>query len=326
MNYKDLQISDFDVFSSGNIFISSKIELEKRANLEISVSRDNGNYYCLFSSESQIEKLPEINGLKITYQQFRKSGSDFSNFIVIECSLDGYLNNFILIIKEIIETFENSNFEISKAVNIVISKWRYFLASPKPSILNQDEIIGLMGELYLLEKLIDKLNIDAIDFWVANKGQEDFIFESNIIEVKSTLKDKHEHIINGIDQLLLYPEKNKFILSLLYCKSFNQNGVTLPLIIESCSNKLKPYPDKINIFFSIIKSRGYDIRDADQYSEFVFELLRGGYFLVDSQFPKLTKNELKDKLSNRISKIRYTIDMEGLSNYDFISTDLDMFL
>lgn len=326
MNFKDLKISDFDIVSVGDIFISSKIELDKRTNLEISVSKEKGIYYCLLSVENINEKLPEINGLKISYQQYKKNGTEFSDFIVIECANDGYLNNFILIIKEIIEIYDNSVFDISKAVNIVISKWRYFLASPKTTILKEEQIIGLIGELIFLDKLLDKVNVDAVDFWVASKGEEDFIFNSTIIEVKSTQKDKHEHIINGIDQLLLYPQKNKFILSMLFCKSSNQNGINLPLIIESCSNKLNSFPDKKDKFFSILNDLGYDIRDSDLYNVFEYELLRGGYFKVDEDFPKLTQDELKFSLSSRISKVRYTIDMEGLPNFDFQLTDLEMFL
>ena len=126
MNYKNLKISDFEVIAVGEVFVTSKIELDNRNGLEIFVSKENETYSCLLATNNDYEKLPEINGLKISHQKFKKNGNDFSSFIVIECQNDGYINNFILILKEIIETYDNSNFEIDKAVNIVISKWRYF--------------------------------------------------------------------------------------------------------------------------------------------------------------------------------------------------------
>lgn len=263
---------------------------------------------------------------KYPTNSLKKNGTDFSSFIVIECENEGYLNNFILILKEIIETYDYSNFDIDKAVNIVISKWRYFLAAPKSNILKEDEIVGLIGELTLLNKLIDKISFDSIDYWVANNGEEDFIFESSIIEVKSTQKDKHEHIINGIDQLAFNPLKRKFILSIIFNKSNSSNSISLPVIISTCSDKLSSFPDKQGLFYSILKKRGYDIRDEEQYFEFSYEFIRGGYFEVDESFPKLTQNELKSSLNSRISKIRYTIDMEGLHSEDFDSTNLDIFL
>jgi hypothetical protein len=326
MNYKNLKISDFEVIAVGEVFVTSKIELDNRNGLEIFVSKENETYSCLLATNNDYEKLPEINGLKISHQKFKKNGNDFSSFIVIECQNDGYINNFILILKEIIETYDNSNFEIDKAVNIVISKWRYFLAAPKSNILKEDEIVGLIGELLLLNKLIDKINVDAVDYWVANNGEEDFIFNSTIIEVKSTQKVKHEHIINGIDQLALNPLKQKFILSIIFNKSASNNCISLPSIINECSIKLTSFPDKQGSFYSILKNRGYDIRDEDQYFEFSYEYIRGGYFEVDESFPKLTQNELKSSLNSRLSKIRYTIDMEGLHSEDFNSTNLEIFL
>ena len=326
MNYKDLKISDFEVISVGEVFVTSKIELDNRNDIEIFVSKDNETYSCLLATNNASEKLPEINGLKISYQQFKKNGTDFSSFIVIECENEGYLNNFILILKEIIETYDNSNFDIDKSVNIVISKWRHFLAAPKSNILKEDEIVGLIGELLLLNKLIDAANVDAIDYWVANNGEEDFIFNAAIIEVKSTQKDKHEHIINGIDQLAFNPLKRKFILSIIFNKSTSINSISLPKIINECSNKISSFPDIKGAFYSILNNRGYDIRDEDLYFEFTYQLIRAGFFEVNESFPKLTQNELKSSLNSRVSKIRYTIDMEGLHSEDFNTTNLDSFL
>jgi hypothetical protein len=326
MKYKDLKISDFEIISVGDIFVTSKIELEIRDNLEVFVSKENATYSCLLATNNTQEKLPEINGLKISYQLFKKNGNDFSSYIVIECQNEGYLNNFILILKEIIETYDYSNFDIDKSVNIVISKWRYFLAAPKSNILKEDEIVGLIGELILLNKLIDTVNVDAINYWVANNGEEDFIFNSTIIEVKSTQKDRHEHIINGIDQLAVNLLKRKFILSIIFNKSSSSNSISLPAIINECSNKLSSFPDKKGAFYSILNNRGYDIRDENLYFEYSYEFIQGGFFEVNESFPKLTQDQLKSSLNSRVSKIRYTIDMEGLHSEDFNTTNLDVFL
>ena len=100
MNYKNLKISDFEVIAVGEVFVTSKIELDNRNGLEIFVSKENETYSCLLATNNDYEKLPEINGLKISHQKFKKNGNDFSSFIVIECQNDGYINNFILILKE----------------------------------------------------------------------------------------------------------------------------------------------------------------------------------------------------------------------------------
>ena len=57
-------------------------------------------------------------------------------------------------LKEILSEYDNSNNSLEKSLNKVISRWRHFLSLPKLNILPEDEIIGLIGELLLLEKFL----------------------------------------------------------------------------------------------------------------------------------------------------------------------------
>ena len=43
----------------------------------------------------------------------------------------------------------------------------------------------------------------------------------------------------------------------------------------------------------------------------------GKFFTVNEYFPKLTSDYLKQPLDCRVSEIRYTIDLEGLSGESF---------
>jgi hypothetical protein len=323
MVYKDFQATDFESIPKGEKINARVLDLENNKRLKVFVfSEKNGVYSCLLPVADTKSKLPELNGLLIQYEQFKMPGSEMRWYILIECRTTAYLTNFTEILKEIISELDKDKFDTVKCVHLIISKWRHFLSVPTSEILSEENIIGLLGELLLLKNLLNAYDTEAVNFWVADRGEEDYIIANRVIEVKATLKEKHEHIINGIDQLLILPARTKIILSLLLIKSENELDFNLPHVISHCAESLADDPAALDSFYTKLKSRGYDLRDANLYLNHNYKLYKGGYFEVDESFPKLTKQQLSQPLHSRISKIRYTIDMEGLPNKDFISSSI----
>jgi hypothetical protein len=327
MNYKDLKASDFEQIPKGDKINARVLELDIKKDIKIYIfSEKTSVYSCLLPVSSTLPKLPEINGLIIQYQLFGEAGSEKKNYILLECRSKVYLPNYTEILKEILSEYDKGNSELLKVINKVISKWRHFLAQPTNHILKEDEIIGLIGELMVLSKIIKLHGSDALTIWTAGSGEEDFINTGKVIEVKTTLKEKHEHIINGIDQLLVKPGRVKHILSLLVSPSTSEYSVSLPSKVKECADMFTEDPENYDLFFKKLKIRGYDARDYLQYLEYSYEYIRGCYFNVDTSFPKLTTDELAGPLNSRISKVRYSLDMEGLPNNDFLLTDLIEFI
>jgi hypothetical protein len=324
MIYKDFQATDFESIPKEEKINARVLDLENNKELKVFIfSEKAGIYSCLLPVTEISSKLPELNGLLIQYEQFKMPGSEMRWYVLIECRTAAYLLNFTEILKEIISELDKGKFDTVKCVYLVISKWRHFLSIPASEILSEENIIGLLGELLLLKRLLDAYDTEAINYWVANRGEEDFIKASKVIEVKATLREKHEHIINGIDQLLILPGRSKIILSILLIKSEKDNDLNLPRIIKQCAEYLAYNPSALESFYIKLKSRGYDHRDENLYLNHNYKLYKGGYFKIDESFPKLTNNELIQPLNSRISKIRYTIDMEGLPNKDFLLTELN---
>jgi hypothetical protein len=323
MNYKDLKPTDFELIPKGENITARTLELDIKNDFKIFIFSDKESVCsCLLPINSTLAKLPEIKGLLIQYQLFGEAGSKKKNYILLECRSKAYLLNYTEILKEIISEYDKGNSELPKVINKIICKWRHFFAQPESIILKEDEIVGLIGELMFLSKLIKARGIEALSIWTAERGEEDFISSGKVVEVKTTLKVKHEHIINGIDQLLVQPGRVKHLLSLLVVPSASEQAINLPSIIKECAEKFAEDPESYDLFFKKLKIRGYDARDYMQYLEFSYEYIRGGYFNVDSSFPKLTTNELAEPLNSRISKLRYSLDIEGLPCNDFLLTDV----
>lgn len=321
MNYKNLTPSEFELIPKAEKINARKLDLDNRDDLKVFIFSEKPNTYsCLLSVESTKIKLPNINGLIIEYQLFGEAGFDKNNFILIECNTAAYLNNYTEILTEILEIYDNSKNHLVEIIHKVISKWRHFLGEPKDDILSEENIVGLIGELLFLNKLIKIHGANALTIWKADKGEEDFINSEKILEVKTSLRGKHEHIINGIDQLLINPKKQKNILSILLTKSKSESSISLPSLINKCADLYENDPENLDLFYKKIKQRGYDSRDQQLYFDFTYDYQRGGYFEVNNSFPKLTTDELISPLNSRISKVRYTLDFEGIDNQDFLTT------
>ena len=323
MKYLDLKETDFTAIQSQGKFLPTKLELEIKTDFEALIfSESDISFCCLLPVIDFNIVLPQMSGLSIEYQNYKKVGSTApDNYILIKCSHKSYLQNFVLILKEILSVFDTQDLGLSKSLLLVISKWRHFLSTPKLGILNEDEIIGLIGELIFIEFVLRNIDVQLLKNWTADRGEEDFIVKEVIIEIKTTRKEKHEHIINGIDQLLIDQSSNKYILSILLNQGESDGDISLPSIINDCIIQIINYPELLDLFYQKLKSRKYDIRDSFHYEPHKFIMNRTGLFEVDEKFPKLTTKELSSPLNTRVSKVRYLVDMEGLQNTDMYLVD-----
>lgn len=222
MKYSELKPEDFEMLPKGDKITAKPLTQENRNDIKVYLFRDlGGNYNCLLQITNPTSKMPDIKGLTISVQNFGEPGEEMTSYIVMECRNRSYLENFTEIIKGILSDSDKTGDDICISVQRVISKWKYFLSEPRQEIMTEENIVGLIGELLFLEKLMPLYKSDSISLWTADRGEEDFIKERIVIEVKATIKERHEHVINGIDQLLLIPDRTKYILSLLFTKSDN---------------------------------------------------------------------------------------------------------
>jgi len=323
MKYTELTADDFSLVASQGKMVLTRLELEKKPVLEAAIFRESdGSLCCLLPAGPSNINLPQINGLIIQYQELKKIGSSNSDkFILISCNHKAYFENFIQILKEILGQYDDTDLPLSDCLIIVISKWRHFLSAPKLNILHEDDIVGLLGELIFIDLILREVDCSFIEYWTADRGEEDFIYGKNIIEIKTTKKEKHAHYINGIDQLLFDKSKMKYILSILLTESGNNTPFSLPFLVNRITSTLSNFPNLIQLFFEKLRARKYDIRDSSLYDSYVYYIYRSGLFIVDDEFPKLTSKELSKPLNSRISKVSYLLDMEGLSSTEMFSVD-----
>lgn len=187
----------------------------------------------------------------------------------------------------------------------VVRSWRLAFKGKSAKLLSDEEQIGLIAELHLLEALFKVPGFDALEAW--HYGDEtsrhDFTSTAGDIEVKATKsREEFSLSIHGLEQLT-EPEGLPLFL---YAEQFelSPDGESLPDAIErviaaGCSRPL--LEDKL-------EHAGYLPADAPEY-ERRFALIRSRARQVDDGVPRLSRSYLPNPFqAEQLKSVSYTID------------------
>ena len=158
---------------------------------------------------------------------------------------------------------------------------------------------GLIGELCFLSYLIDKKGADsALASWKGPiNSSKDFVLDNIAFEVKccepSLASEKIK--ISSFDQLLVNPYKILYLVIYEIAPSSPQShqSFTLKGLITAIYEKLGfENHHNLSIFNQLLAD--YGCENIHDYNEYIWNILEGSprIFIVDSQFPALTSNNV----------------------------------
>jgi hypothetical protein len=327
VHYKNLNINTWDELDkTGDIVTGyygiflNQAEGEKSDLLIFKDENENLHFVIADDSINKKDILdPKVNGLKIELKKYKLQDIGIKQFIDLECSLKAYISEFTEVVREISEKVLIGKELSVISVMEIINNWKSFWASRIKQILSEEEQIGLICELKVLNKLCEINLANALNSWKGPLNEKyDFIFSDWVFEVKGARKEGHIHTINGLDQLKPPSGKRLALISFLATKSGGAEAESLQDRLEDIENKsFKNKPDIIEQFYKLLTGCGYSRIYKEEYRKSKFDIYDGKFFTVNEDFPKLTPDQLTKPLDSRISEIRYTIDLEGLSGETF---------
>ncbi|MEH7181085.1 PD-(D/E)XK motif protein [Neobacillus vireti] len=324
MTYSKITTNDWDNLSSRQALNPDMV-----VNLQLlSDSGEESPYLCIFvstdtsmhflceisESESQFEITdPNVAGLelKIIKNHFIL-GRERQNYYDLRCTGNHHKEEFTNMVNEICELIFSKNFSIHRSILTVFRRSTSFWGRQKSIFLSEEMQRGLFGELYVLNKLL-KLGVnDAITKWKGPlKSKHDFYFDNISIEVKTTLSSRHKLVINGLEQLEKEDDRGLLIVSFKLMSS--ENGTSITNFVDEIKQILNDRPDYIEEFNVLLQEYGYNPSDDDLYNCFI--VVESSVFPVNEGFPVFTNQQLKEPVPSRISKINYSLDMEGLYHF-----------
>lgn len=243
---------------------------------------------------------------------------DGARYLEVSTEARELYRNFYELAVEIVEAVVIEEAEPVVALSSAVARWNALLS--RPLLLSEEAQIGLFGELWLLERLVNAWGPAAMSAWVGPRGHaHDFRIERSEIEVKATVGNKRIHTINGVNQLEPSPDSDLYLLSLKLTDG-GMGGRTLGEMVESIAERLSESTDALAELYKCLERVRYQRSDAPHYPR--RRKLRDVAALVPivDGTPRLTQNALSGLHSrfapDRIVRVTYEIDVTNLGAED----------
>jgi hypothetical protein len=254
------------------------------------------------TSAIQIQHFSNEN--KITFQLSLING-DFRDIFINLCS--DLIN--LTVSKNTIEAYDMSL--------IRIESWKSMFQSAPKQIMSYSEMLGLIGELLFLKNYCFKnFTIEeSLRSWSGfEKTKKDFSINNEWHEIKTTSSTNGTVKISSLEQLESVDQDNGYLVILhLERMSGAYGGITLNELINEIGNEIGNN-EGFRIFQSKLDLTGYQFHE--KYDDYRFSIISFKKYIVNNEFPKLTKSQLPFG----IVAASYDIDVNVIS--DFFSGEI----
>lgn len=276
--------------------------------IDLYVGHDDQGRYAIkyrgsFKPESGIKSVAGI-----AVNQFKNE-----DFNTLQFSLMYNENKelFFTFCEDIIETTRSiaDNRNAYKTILNRYYSWKKMFSTPK-KLLSESEIMGLIGELlFLRDYLFEKYGKgEALSGW---SGQElthkDFSYNDVWYEVKAIHSGKDSVKISSLEQLQS-TNNGELVVFSLEKMSASYDGIKINNLALEILNSLDMDALK-DVFLSAIMYQKFTFDES--YNQFVYDLISMNRYSVNSEFPKLTRNDVNDA----IIKAQYDLSLAVLNNY-----------
>lgn len=197
------------------------------------------------------------------------------------------------------------------AVSRTCSRWKRFWEegeSPEPS---PKWVLGLMGELTMLEILLKDVNVAAVSHWTGPEGEEhDFQAGTTVaLEVKTSVR-MPPMIECGLSQLDSGGAGDLFLA--VFHATAREGADSLPDLVDRIEVKLSPNEDALDLFFGKLARAGYRRHLLADYQHHTYALAPPMFHFVDGAFPRLSHASFASPLDARIHNVRYVLELTAI--------------
>lgn len=208
---------------------------------------------------------------------------------------------------------EDSRTQASASVFRRLSHWHSLMTRARMTAMPPHEVRGLIGELNVLERLIERRGFDmAIKAWVApDDHPQDFAFDTRIVEVKARLAGARQQVqISSLEQL----ESAHLALSLVIVELVH-SGASDAFSLNGFCDRLVAVASKYGVtqedtLQAALLRRGY-LRKED-YDADTYRVSGVRTFDVCTGFPRLIRGDV----DARIPRAHYVLDLAHLGDFE----------
>jgi len=241
---------------------------------------------------------------------------------------DGGLQGVHAIIESALRISRESEVQTPFADSLAsaLRQYRKLVASEE---LNKEVLLGLMGELYVLDGIRKEVGFQvAIESWHAKENSiHDFDMGTWDLEVKTTSRSSRIHRISSLGQLEPSGKRPLFLLSMHLVEAGVKDLTSLSLsaIYFKISRLVQQYNKDLYITFVdrvnlVLENANLEVDLLDSLDLPSFNE-RGPSRLIqiNSEFPRITPSTIliQPSAKSRISNVEYDVDCDQLGTEDF---------
>lgn len=253
----------------------------------MNTTRDTALEY-VFVFDSAI-KLDEMKFISLSCYK-NEEGKYYHHFELNEPIFE---EQFHVLFDDIINYLTNfsTSEEAARAFEDRFIQWIILLQKGFTKSMSLESVKGLIGELIILEKLLesDKEHIIILNGWEGpQNGHKDFVYEDVWYETKCLNSNAKKVKISSFEQL---ESKNDGILATVILTNSQPYlyRITLNELIGKVKNKLVRIEHKL-LFLRILANTSIVFSDELCDKEFFVKNIK--YYIVNDEFPKITRSDV----------------------------------
>ena len=294
----------------------ARFPIQGEPRLEVMMEPGSAALSLLIFAE-HVETLP-VTALEAI--QIERISLDQKSYVRIVTRVRPLYREFYLLLTEIADSVQIDQESLEVAVNSRLESWKELLRAI--SVLSDDTQLGLLGELWVLLRLIHAHGPSAVESWTGPAGEpHDFRYGNFDLEVKSTRNRHRAHVINGLEQLQASEGLGLYLLSLQFEPANTEDAITLPQQVDVIRSALGTHPQVQSLFDRrLLEGCGYRAADEQRYTSKYRFRSKPMIVAINNDCPKLTKQSVFQvagkEAQRRISDVHYTLNVDDLGFLD----------
>jgi hypothetical protein len=281
---------------------------------------ENGARGLLLRNPSGKAVLPSpgCGQLLITRQELQHGVERAESYIRIDCHAVELREPFALLSNRVVDLLAGGA-TASRACMDAVRDFRRLLSRAGGPLPTDEEILGLTGELLLIDRLV-RHRPDLWKGWNGPLGStRDYSWGSVDIEVKAShLSGEPRITVNGLDQL----EPGNCRSLFLYHSILSANPIGVVSVPDLADALRARIPDP-EAFDERLSNAGYLPEQKELWQEHRFNLHETTMYAVSDEFPRIRKSDFPDGcLPTGVSKLRFDVILANASHLRLSEDDL----
>lgn len=283
--------------------------IDSTYSVNIFVGFDADGRMAVVITENSIFKSIRSTKLIEVELKMRNDGKMALSFSLLDTA---YESLFLIFCNDIIAICEKAGSD--QAIVCAITRWKYWkemFGKRKQTVLDKQEIKGLVGELLILKECILTRwgEEKAVQAWMGPLlGHKDFEIDNTWYEVKSVNENAIQVKISSFEQLESEEKGHLVVVRLEDTSAVAENSININKLVLEIIGLISDV-ENLNILQTKLDNIGYSF--DEEYNSWNFLYKGRQSYYVDDTFPRIRKKDV----DNAIGNAQYTIMLNGIERF-----------